>query len=242
MSNRRYIIGTGYHARPGRGQDWFWHLWLENTLKYASPQEVIVLASGTAFPKLNPEGPKTNWVYLSGDLGHCGDILHGTKPYHFSGGSAGLLALAWLCYLNECDFIHKEQDTLAFGPYVDQMYSEIGSCGCIFGNTNAMPSQQSLMLVRHEFIPELLRLYLGTPHERSPDQLGEAKFDRLQKENPGKFCRYSFGYDRGRPFNVKDVVWHAQKLTPAELREIHTAGLIGDLSGMPDLGGTFSNC
>lgn len=227
-----YIIGTGFHARPGRGQEWFWRVWLANTARYAKPREVIVMASGKSHPELTDDEPPSNWFFLSGNLGHCGMLLHGNKPYRFSGGTAGVLGLAWLCYLNEADFIHKEQDTLAFGPWVERMYSEIGNRGCIFGNTKGMPSQQCLMLVRHAFIPDLLRLYLGTPRENVPDQMGECKFARLQQQHPDLFCRYSFGYDRGRPFNSKDPVWHVSKLTPDELRQLAREGLV-DISGMP---------
>ena len=142
MTNLDYIIGTGFHARPNCGQEWFWKLWLDNTKRYAAPREVIVLASGGVYPDLDHEWPATNWFYLSGDLGHCGQILSGAKPYHYAGGSMAVLTLAMLCYMNEADFVYKKQDTLAFGCYVERMYAEIGNKGCIFGSCpGVMPSQ-----------------------------------------------------------------------------------------------------
>ena len=136
------------------------------------------------------------------------------------------MVLAMLAYVNECDFIYKEQDSLCFGPYVDTMYSEIGSHSCIFGSSVLMGSHASPMLIKHSFIPEFVRLYLGTPAENKPDQIGEVKFARLQHEHPDQFCRYSFGVDRDRPFDVKAPVWTGQKFTRDELLQLRDAGLI----------------
>jgi len=244
--SRPYIIGTGYHSSPDRRAmlEWFWHLWLDNTRRYSNPREVVILASGNIYPDWVPDEPETNWIYLSGNLGHCGSLLSGEKPYRFCGCLAGMMTLALYAYCSEADFIYKEQDTLAFGPWVEQMYAEIGRHGCIFGSCgNVMPSSQALLLVKHGFIPDFVRLYLGTGSENTPDNMPECKFARLEKEHPNLFCRYSFGYDRARPFNVNDKVWHAQKFTCEELELLAAAKLIPAeaVKNMPQTEGAFTN-
>lgn len=237
--SHQYVIGSGYHSRNNQTGDalaWFFQLWMDNTLKYSKPFVTYVLATGDGrVPDLGRFKPETLiWTDILGDLGHCGDLLHNRKPYHFAGGPICVLTLAMLAYMNESDFIFKEQDVLAFGNWVDVMYQEIGSSGCIFGSQRGQLCANSLFLVKHGAIPEFVRLYLGTPRENRQDQVAEAKFARLQQEHPDFFCRYSFGVDRERPFNVKAKTWYAQKFTPDELRSIEAAGLI-QLDSMPDV-------
>lgn len=246
MPSRDYIIGTGYHALPHKREqlEWFWKLWLHNTKRYANPREVIVLATGGRYPDLSPDEPATNWIYLSGDLGHIGALLSGEKPYAFAGGSAAFVTLALLAYCSEADFIYKEQDTLAFGPWVEQMYAEIGSHGCIFGNCpGVMPSNQALLLVKHEFIPAFVRNYLGTAPENRPENMPECKFERLERQFPNEYCRYKFGYDRARPINPRDHVFHAQKLTVNELVMLEGEGLLSHdiMDQIPETEGAFTN-
>jgi hypothetical protein len=235
MSLPKYTVLSGYHQRTP-AQQWFFHIWWENVMRYTNPERVIVLGSGSS---VVPDGGG-HWIVLSGDLGHCGQVLSVEKPYHFCGGTSSVLALLMLAYCNETDALFKEQDLLAFGPYVEKMYEEIGDHGCIFGNCRQMGTTQSLMLVRHWFIPELVRMYLGTGQEKHPQNVGESKFRRLEEEFPEKFCRYSFGVDRDRPIPYDDPIFFCQKMTNEELRELAKRGLI-DITNMPDIEGAFSN-
>ena len=245
MKKHNYIIGTGYHSRHGAlgdAQAWFYHLWLENTLRYTEPLAIYVVGSGdgkrpdwTGWPVL-----PIYWLPILGDLGYCGDILSGRKPYHFAGAMMTWCTLAMIAYMNEADFLYKEQDVLAFGPYVEEMYSALGDKGWVFGNCRLMGATSSFSLVRHKHIPEVVRLYLGTPAENDPNQMPEAKFSRLQQAHPDLLCRYSFGVDRDRPFDVKAPVWYAQKFTREELLQLREAGLI-EFDECPIVPGTFSN-
>lgn len=246
MKTHQYVIGTGYYTRCGVRGDalaWFYQLWLENTVKYAEPLAIYVLAGGDGKLPKDAFGEKLDcvviWTDILGDLGHCGQVLSGEKPYYFCGASATILTLAMLAYLNESDFIFKEQDVLAFGDYVATMYRELGDRGCIFGSQRGQLCANSLFLVRHAAIPEFVRLYLGTPRENAPNQMGEIKYARLERERPDFFCRYSFGVDRERPFDVKAAVWYAQKFTTAELLTLRSAGLV-DFESLPDTP-SFSN-
>lgn len=191
-------------------------------MKYASPERVLVLASGGHSV---PNAPG-QWIPLSGDLGHVHDLNNHRKPYHWCGWSMAFCTLAMLAYFDECDFVWKEQDVLAFGPYVERMYAEIGDAGMIFGKAKCMPAVQSLVLCKHEFIPEFVRLFLGTGSEQIKANEGELKFMRLEQQNPGRFARYSFGCDRDRPLPINDPVWYAQHLNAAEMQQIVDAGLL----------------
>ena len=225
----KYVIGTGYVVPiekrmgpyPG-GPEAFFSVWWANTLRYTRPHRIFVLAcKGNRI-----EWACGDWIHLDGDLGHVHDLEQGLKPYSWTGWSMTICTLALLAYANECDFIWKEQDTLAFGPWVEQMYAEIGSAGIIFGRARCMPAVQSLFLIKHAYIPEFVRLFLGTGDERRVENEGEQKFHRLSLEHPRQFTRYSFGYDRDRPFNMDDPVFYVQHLTPQEMEQLKAKGLI----------------
>lgn len=218
----KYLIGTGYHCRPGQTWHEFFPVWYHNTLKFAAPERVIVLASGGS----RIEGAPGQWIEMAGDLGHTHDLSNGRKPYHWCGWSISFVSLALLAYFNECDFIFKEQDVLAFGPWVERMYSEIGNKGMVFGRAVIAPAVQSLVLCKHDFIPEFVRLYMGTGSEREKRNEGELKFERLERAHPDLFGRYSFGVDRDRPLPYDADVWYAQHLNGDEIAEIRMRGLL----------------
>lgn len=191
-------------------------------MKHSSPERVIVLASGNNTIK----GAPGQWINMAGDLGHTHDLNEHRKPYHWCGWSMAFCTLAMLAYFNESDFFFVEQDVLAFGPWVDRMYAEIGNKGMIFGSARVMPAVQSLVLCKHDFIPTFVRLFLGTGSEQLKENEGELKFARLANAHPDKFGRYSFGFDRDRPINMDDEVFYAQHWTGDELRQLRDKGLI----------------
>ena len=223
----KFTVGSGFYCKPDQTFDKFFPIWWDNLHRYAEPKEVIILAAGTGPRPVNKRG---KWIELPGDLGHVHD-LNGSnpnvrKPYHWCGWSISFVTLALLAYANESDFLYVEQDVLAFGPYVDRMYQEIGGAGMIFGRAKCMPAVQSLVLCKFEFIPEFVRLFMGTGSEQLKKNEGELKFLKLEQDNPGKFARYSFGFDRDRPFNLKEPIFYLQHIMPDEMRQLVKAGLL----------------
>lgn len=222
--DRPYLIGTGYcenrcgHDVSVVGFD----MWWKNTMKYASPKRVVVTA---AAGQSIPEAPG-DWIRLDGDLGHVHDLQAGRKDFHFCGWTISLCTLALIAYADECDFIYKEQDCFAFGPWVDQMKAEIGSAGIIFGSARCMPAVQSLVYMKHEFLPEFVKFYLGTGDERKKENEGEQKFVQMERDLPGKCARYSFGVDRDRPITYDAPVFYAQQICGEELAELRKRGLL----------------
>jgi len=224
VNEHRYIIGAGYHEREGRGDREFFRTWLDNTYDHANPVNVIVLADSGLHPRRS--GDAVTVLQVSGNLGYHLDLIEGRKKHHFAGGPAMVMALAMIAYCDESDFIYKEQDCLWFGDCVGRMYAEIGDAGLICGRCEQFPVTNSLFLVKHAYIPEFVRLYLGTAPEHDEDQLCERKFERFVKELPTQWKTFSFGYDRDRPFNVKDPEFYIQQVTPGEMEVLKAAGLI----------------
>lgn len=219
----KFTLGSG---RYNVSSEWK-HLWQANTAKgmpVGWPWVDIEVASKCdAYDEYN-------LLQLEGNLGHVGDLLNGTKKHELCGWSGAVLALAMIAYCNETDLIYKEQDCLAFGPWVDQMYADLGDKGMVFGrkmiNAPYMPCAQSLFLIRHRFIPEFVKRYIELGPENSQDNLPEHKFAKLEAAHPQHYARLSFGYDRERPINFDDKVFYAQKLSRNELEELKRRNLI----------------
>jgi hypothetical protein len=225
--SRRYLLGAGYHeGREGRQEREFYPVWLANTVRHFSPTRIVVITdSGAVLPPAEHSELVTQ-VPLTGDLGYHLDLLEGRKAHHFPGGPAIVLALAMLAYCDEADFVYKEQDLLCFGDCLGEMYRQIGEGGLIVGRNQAFGLANSLMLVKHEYIPVFVREYLSTLPENDESQLCELKFARLLETFPRKWKQYDFGYDRDRPFNVADKAWYAQQISPEEMTLIRDAGLL----------------
>jgi len=221
MSNHRYTIGTGFVS--GKDEGFSFQIWMANSLKFSKPEKVIVLAVGGR-PNFNILGDDPMIAWVEGNLGHIGDLLDKRKPHKFCGWSMGMMTLALLAYQNETDFIYKEQDCLAFGPWVERLYAECGDKKVCFGKNGLMTCAQSLFLVKHDFIPEFVRSYLGTGPDAAT--MPETKFSNMAKVNQPNWTQFGFGVDRDRPIPWDDEVWYAQHFTQKELAELTRRNLI----------------
>ena len=251
MISNNYILGTGYFYNGSGKLDWFASLWLKNTFAYAfpAPERTIVIAVGNSvppYPRLDVASmTPIDAIKLSGNMGHIHQYVGNSKPaasahYHYCGVTSTFLSLASLAYANECDLVYKEQDCLAFGPWVQRLYTEIGDGGMIFGKGKLL-SAQSLFLIRHWHLPWFIAQLVNQGSERDVANLPEHKFSRMALINPEHVKQFSFGYDRDRPYDIKDEVWYAQKFTPAELRQLSEAGLIERGLQIPDDVVAFTN-
>jgi len=226
----KFLIGSSYFEGGKGGSEFrrsLAHLWYFNTNRVGADKIIVISEAGSRPPTY----AGVEYIHLNGDLGHCDDLIKGKKQNHFSGWSASMMASAMLAYVNECDFIYKEEDCLAFGPWVDAMYNDLGSGDIVFGKGHKsqpwMPCSQSLFLVRHSFIPELVRMYIAEGSEKDVNNLGENKFVRIEKKLGGaRAKRLSFGFDRERPIRWDDKVFYVQQLTQDELKIAKTKNLI----------------
>lgn len=225
-----YTLGSGFYR-----DEEFAKIWIENLMRHVSPPPnriVIISVGGAKFPA------NGNWLWevrLPGNLGHVGELLKG-KDREFCGWSASILALAMIAYCNETDFLFLESDVLAFGPWVERAYQDMGDADMAFGGKMEsepfMACSQGLFLVRHRFIPTFVSGFIRMGSDSrlnsdgKTDNLPEDKFHRLREMFPHKIKSLSFGVDRMRPLPIDSPVWYAQHFTPEELDLLREKGLL----------------
>lgn len=224
----RYSIGTGWFSKPFRNWEWLYPYWMENTYRYAAPVNLFTIASGVGNgDSYLPWQPPRNYVELSGNLGHVNEFDKGIRKGAFCGWSATMLSLAMLAYANDSDFIYKEQDCLAFGPWVNGIYDACKDHLMAFGTCDHYGPATSLFLVKKDLIPAFVSGYMATSTFSSPHP--EEKFRFLKNNYPESFTQFTFGYDRDRPKPLeemaKDDVWYIQQVTKQELAWLKKEGL-----------------
>lgn len=221
-----YIIGTGYIRGWTPAAEDFAYWWKANTLRFADPPAsriVVVSVDGSGTPAAFKDSA-IDVLNLNGNCGHIHHLLTGQKKHWIGGWSASVLALAMIAYNDESDLIYKEQDCLAFGPWVERMYADMGDADMVFGRKHEthphMPCSQSLFLIRHRFLLDFVTRYLAKGTDNDKDNLPESKFEHIEKDDPSRFRRLSFGFDRERPIIYEEPVWYAQQLKPEEITEM----------------------
>lgn len=229
-----YLLGSGFFG--GQKEREFSVIWGNCLTKYCStiPDKVVILANGGSEPfkrVLGMDGwPNEEIVHLKGNLGHIGQILSRDKPHLMCGWSGVLLWLAMTAYNNETDICFVEQDTLAFGDWFSQMMGDLGDGQMIFGHKHEgepwMWSEQSIIYVRHSWIPTFIMEYIRLGGEDDPDLIPETKFRRIEMIYPKEIRRLSFGPGRVRPLPYDAPVWYAQKFSSDEMSEIERRGLL----------------
>lgn len=226
-----YLIGTGWYRDTDEAREWR-KVWDMNLLRYARcvPRAVTV-AVGDAKPyAFDHPCPLGQIIYLPHNLGHVGDLLHGRANHYICGWSATVIALAGLAYAGGTDLIYLEEDALAFGPWINRLYSDLGDGQFIFGAKMTSPPwmqcSQSVFLIRHAFIPTFIREYLSLGHDGDPDNLPEHKFATIEARYRNECRRATWMRDRERPLDYDMPVWSAQKFTAEELAELRGRGLL----------------
>lgn len=229
----RFMIGSSFFDGGKNGPEFrrqFARIWSQNVaeVKPAPTRVVIISEGGSQRPEC---GIDTDVVHLTGDAGHCEQLVRGERDNEFSGWSASMCALAMISYSEMADFVYWEEDCLCFGDCIGQLYRDMGDGYMAFGRKmTSSPWQvcsQSLFIVRHRFLPTFVSTYLGYGGERDPSNLGEAKFVRMEKQfGPRRIRRHSLACDRERPIPWDAAAWHCQQWTPDELKEARRRNLI----------------
>ena len=216
----RYTIGTGYRASESHGAAFF-ETWMKNTRGHANPVDLIVVnANSVPQPQLGG-----TWLNTFHNYGHVKTMEKGEK---YGGWWLGFMMGAMMAYHNACDFIYKEQDCLAFGPWVKQLYDDAKQTDApvLVGRFNhKYKIEQSLVWVRRKFIPKLINLYLSIP-DTDVTLRPELKFLRIMKRHPKVVAFTRMGCGRNRPLPLEATCFYAQKLKPAELQALRTRGLL----------------
>lgn len=215
------MIGTGYHEKSPADQE-FARLWYRNQRDHTPYQtRIAVISTGAHYPV---DFGEIN-VFYARNLGHIGD----DGPWPLKGWSASILALCLLAYNYGEDLVYREQDVLAFGPWMKQAYIDMGDADMVFGHQQTtgpyMPCSQSIFVIRHRFLLEFVKRYIALGND-SLEFCPEHRFVALKQQDPARFRTLSFGVDRERPLPFTAPIWYAQQLTADEIKSIKDHGLI----------------
>lgn len=190
-------------------------LWLRNTFK---DKTYPVFIFGPDYDEIFDNYSSVTKIAEYSNLGHIGDYLHGKKRGDLCGWTSGILYGLIHAYVNNLDFVYKEQDCLWFGPCLEELYKQIGDSTIIFGSCQIMINAQSLFLVKHESIIKVIH---AITKYKDIDKLPEYKFFDIPNHK-----RFNFGYDRDRPFNINDHCWYIQQVSAKELNFLKSKNLI----------------
>jgi len=221
-----YIIVTGYWSDSQERADFF-DLWWSNTLKYSKPEKIYVVNSAST---VLPKEKKGDWINLSYNLGHVHDLDWNDNPNKkFGGWSMSFLHACMLAFSEKKDLLYKEQDAIACGNWVDELYSH--NKPIVMGRPESSINQaieQSLFLVKNEVLLEFASLYIALAKcDSGPNFMRpELKFRVILQnyfQNRTEFT--SMGYGRARPENLEKCLisgeaFYIQKLTSEEERTI----------------------
>lgn len=202
--------------------------WARSILWHSHPSRIVVVTAGGHTPP--PElATSVDVICCDGDLGNLSHKVEGRVNHDFAGWFPPMAITAMIAY-NEClDFVFQEQDCLAFGPYVEQMYADMGNAQAVMGGRlhgMGQPATQSLFLVRHAYIWQFLRDYLNEGPDDNEQGQGEKKFGRMRDKKPNEIKTLSFGSDRDRPIPWDDRVLSFQQPSREEFEEARRRKLI----------------
>lgn len=234
--SRRYTVISGYHDQERNlfGVDTldFFGPWLRNT-RAAFPDALDVFVVDTNPLRKPACHGQVKWLPMSFNPGHVHHLdRHMVDfPARLCGWSLCFMTGALLAYYNNSDALFKEQDCLVFGDARDVMFSSMGDFSVMTGSFEdsvGVGLEQSLVLVRHAFIPELLKRLLCHPaNDAGPGHVRpEKKWQDVLRH--GELATLPFGYGRRRPseFPPADKAWYAQQITSAELAALAGRGLV----------------
>lgn len=214
----KYVIGTGYFDNGKTSADFF-KTWMTNTLRFSVPTDIVVVNAASK-PLASLGG---TWLNMMHNYGHVKAMAPGEK---YGGWWLGFMMSALTAYHHDADFIYKEQDCLAFGPWVDRLYEDGRTAHVVVGRFNhKYRIEQSLVLVRRKFIPELIMMYLSI-NDTDVNLRPELKFLQIMSTRPGCMVCTSMGCGRNRPIPYNDKCFYAQKLSASELGFLASRQLI----------------
>jgi hypothetical protein len=224
---RRCCVVTGFWAEPDDDEKLqFLQLWLRNTCLVCDPASIIILNVS----KIPLSQRYSNCIDIGHNLGHVRDLdrLPILQRPQLAGWSSGFLLGAMLAYSRNADYIYKEQDCLAFGPWLDGLYGELDSleADMLVGRfEHRYQIEQSLTIVRHSFIPIVVQAYLAIELDDATLR-PELKFLRIMNSHSERIRFFSFGAGRNRPIDFDAPIFYCQHLTSVEIEDLAARGLI----------------
>lgn len=239
----KYIIGTGWWC-DGSGkhvgsmqrhnQSWdfirqkeFFPIWYYFINKYTAPEKIIITDSNSPVKPDLPNDTRFEFVSLVKNFGHFNEAV---KDKIMCGAVRAILNGAFYAYLNDVDYyIYIEQDCLVRGEgWVDVCINAMKKGKIMYGEGKGtpQPQQQSLLIIKSDFIPEFINKYLKDWNRVLKIINGEKDFNRFSPENRFHLLfnkqadLLPFGYGRARPINFDNKYLYAQGWTEEELKRI----------------------
>lgn len=225
----KYLIGTGWWC-DGTGththtkhqpyvdketrQQSFFDLWYKSVMCFTNPSKIIIIDSNSPIkPNLSE---KQNVILYSLDNNY-GAALDGTTKRILSGWDRSILLSASIAFYEDCDyFVYVEQDCLLWGEnIIENIINSMGDKKMALGSGNGTPQQlqQSLIVIKKDYIPFLTNLEMISTEEElsfSPESRYYNKF-----KDDIKFFDIDFG--RKRPIDFNRDYFYAQHLNKEEL-------------------------
>lgn len=209
-----YNIYSGYYEGPSQNYGGlttsdFFEVWYKNTRRYEPNTNIYI--HGPDVPNLSDK-IKIESIAKYNNLGHVDDYTYGKRIGKWCGSTAGMVYSMMHAYLCNVDYVYKEQDCLFVGNCIEQMYNEIGDNGIIFGGNKIFNSAQALFLVKRNYVPLMIK---QLAENNDGTFLPEFKFLNLKYSK-----KFSFGYDRDRPYNKLDKCFYVQQIKGNELEDL----------------------
>lgn len=219
--SRKYVIGTGFFSPPDKEENKLRNEWLEKWLDNTwntnlKPEHVYIINSDSDILDIDllNESSLNTVINLQDNPGHV--FSEGSLKY--CGWSSTVLITAMLAYASKCDFIFKEQDCMCFGPWVERIYQEAEEQNAKFmvKDFKLDPNlgiENSLIFIKHEFIPTFIYEWMLIVENQLLDQLYPEKITKMIYENyKNESGLFTFGYGRDRPINYDDPVFYVQHI------------------------------
>lgn len=243
---REYTIGTGYYNTTQPKHNWSWDntestskpdlfkIWYDNTLKYSSPKQIVVVDCSLDAPKPSKElRDNTCWIELKDNLGHVNDIDLLDGSIKFCGWTMSFMIGAMIAYNNKTDFIYKEQDCLAFNNWIDVFYNDIHKYQVLYGKESVKDSrvEQSLFWIKWEMIPSFVSWYMVSPiNDAGPKEFirPEHKFFHIGRLRPDLVGYFNIPFGRSDVNQLPDGYkpFYIQQTTDAKLKFLKDNGYI----------------
>jgi hypothetical protein len=216
---RDLLIGSGFFATRtfhDARAEFLQHTWLPNTAR-VSTRIVIVDNSTYGLPEL----ALYRLIRCEKNLGHACDPFPAIAKTPLLGWSLSWILPALVAYADDCDFIYKEQDCLAFGDWLPLVRRGRAS----IGRNDLMPCEQSLFYIEHDFIlPFITDYLLLAGHDAQIST--EDKFRRLLDRYGGPIEFHDLPGGRNRPMPNVTRPFYLQKITDHELSRLKHSGLV----------------
>lgn len=228
---RKYVIVSGFYEGEQKTTNFsiskkdFLDIWYKNTVQFCNPTKIYVINVSNPIDK---KYANLEFINMTENLGHVNDFVKLNDTHSLSGYTLSVLIGMLVAYNNKADFIYKEQDCLAFGNWVDELYNELEEKGnkMLIGKGHMDGFiEQSLFICKNEFILPFISLYLNFMQGDYP-LLPEYKFLQIMQNNPALIGFLDFGYGRIRPVNYQDSVFYVQQLNDEEIQYLENTGMI----------------